>query len=138
MIASKSAAKLVNGRYYQVYRKSVWMLLLFHNIKKVGPFVSRDAALNNDGEYNYSIISQLSDEYKINDKFEFLLQYPEVGQSIIWKQSKNPKDESVDQTGQYVEGFTPVFGVSSSFTGLSPSTELLEMAKIEDIRKLKL
>lgn len=121
MIVGKSAVKFVSGRYYQVHRKSVWMLLLWHNYTKVGPFSSKNAALNNDGEYNYSVISELTDEYKINNKFEFMIQYPEVAKDIIWKQSKNPKDEDVDDTSEKVSGFRSIFGVPAGFTGLSSS-----------------
>lgn len=59
-------------------------------------------AINCDSENMYSILHMLNDKYKINGKFEFLLEYPELGGCNRWKQSLNPlfdTDDSAQAVG---------------------------------------
>ena len=76
--------------YCQKYDAS-WMLLNYINLnEKYEPWTSFDEANISFKPYRYSVLGLLSDEHKINDEFEFLLEYPEHNGYNRWYQSMNP------------------------------------------------
>ena len=38
----------------------------------------------------FSVLGDLRDDFKVNNMFEFILEYPNLGEELHWKQTKNP------------------------------------------------
>ena len=118
----------VNGRkiaqagnyYYDFFNQEMYMLLFYHDIRVVRTWTIEEAK-ENYNESKYSVLSHLSDYYKFNHHFQFLLEYEDFPY-LIWKQSKTPMEETtVDNTGAFVEGYEPVQVPFDKFTGLAIS-----------------
>ena len=68
-------------------------ILVFHQNISVGLFDKPESALISLKNGMYSILSEIKEDWKINGKFEFMLDYPELGKRNIWRQSLNPIDD---------------------------------------------
>ena len=75
------------------YRNKSWLLIFSHNSSRSGLFPNSDAALFSLLPVRFSILSTIEDSWKIDNKFEFMLEYPEHSVRNIWKQSLNPIDD---------------------------------------------
>ena len=85
------SSKLVKYKY-----GASWQLIFFHNSTGRVLFTkdSPDLLICNKTQ-QFSTLGTLTDNYKINGYFEFLLEYPEFNYLIHWRQKKNPiKSES--------------------------------------------
>ena len=120
---------IVNGRtipqagnyYYDFFNQEMYMLLFYHDIRVIRTW-NKTEIEENHNESKYSVLSHLSDKYKIKKKYQFLIEYPN-SPLLIWRQSKKPMEETtVDNTENYVEGFEPVKIPFRNFTGLAVSS----------------
>ena len=85
----------VSGKYFKYDKNALWQLLFYHNLTEGPFFSSKEEALHIENRTygKYSILNLLNTQYKDNDKYEFLLEYPEMNKSNHWRQSKNPLHE---------------------------------------------
>ena len=82
----------VSNKIFKLEKDSLWLLLFHHNLTKSRYFADTNEGkkiFNYDGGM-YSIIYSLNNRYRINGKFEFLLEYPAEKLYNHWRQSKNP------------------------------------------------
>jgi len=86
---------------------SYWELLFYHNSSTGQLFSTNEEALLCDSTYKYSILSKLDDSFKINGKFEFLLEYPSVPGCNRWLQSINPLN-NLEGFSQKAEGYEAI------------------------------
>ena len=119
--------KQVENRYYDLFNNQLFMLLFYHDSTKK-PFWTNSIVKSNEDPSQYSILSSLNDNYKSNNKFEFILQYPVTESPLFplihWRQSKNPLEETpTDGENQKVNGFQPLHIDNDYFVGLSNSME---------------
>ena len=110
------SVKNIESRYYDVINNELYMLLFYHDStienywsKKEYNYVERNG--------KYSILGNLTDEFVINQKYQFLLDYPNFS-PIIWKQTNTPSNETIDGSNTTVLGFKPISVDSGYFTGL--------------------
>ena len=99
----------VSGKIYKLERNSIW-LLLFHHDVTIGEFFYSRAESKKCFNYTkgkYSILYTLNNEYRINEKFEFLLEYPEINKSNQWRQSNNPLHQTF-VGNENVTGYEPI------------------------------
>jgi hypothetical protein len=68
------------------------MKVFFHNSTGGIFFNSKEEAKFIISEKKYSLLNKISPMMKINEKYEFLLEYP-TGYSNQWRQSKTPLEE---------------------------------------------
>ena len=85
--------------FYTQKHNKTWLLLNYINLN------AEYKAWTDFGEaqlsflpHRYSVLSYLSDSYKINSEFEFLLEYPEHGYNN-WYQTSNPMEENETDLG---------------------------------------
>ena len=80
----------VNGNFYKFDNNSAWILVHYHNSTR-GDYYNKNngEVLNCKSKYKFSILGRLN-KYKMNNGFEFLLEYPELGGYNHWYQSSNP------------------------------------------------
>ena len=65
-------------------------ILIFHHLNSSGVFDS-ETCLHSEEEGKYSELGSISSLFLINDNYEFILEYPGVGE-IAWKQHVSPLD----------------------------------------------
>ena len=99
-----------------------WQLIFFHNSSGKVFFTknSPDLLFCNQSQ-KFSILGTLTNNYKINGFFEFLLEYPERNYFVHWRQKKNPIKAESDV------GFVPLHVPCnpSVFNGLGLSSASL-------------
>ena len=113
------------GKYeYRTFSGSLWLKVFFHNMSTLCGFTSEEEAKLCNSENKYSILSELNSSLKQgNNKFEFLLEYPELGRMNIWQQTNSPLDE--EEHGQeFVEGYKDIYigAPRSTWGGLARTT----------------
>ena len=98
----------INGRFYSKFYGKTFLLLYHFNYKNEDLFEDDAEALKSYKADKYSIIGELSDYFRISEKFEFVLWYP----SFInhWKQSKNPvfEHETNSDHDKNATGYEPL------------------------------
>ena len=68
---------------------STWARIFHHNSRNYKFFKGKSAkfSLNKD---TFSLLSRIDDDFKHDDMFEYILEYPEPKSILHWKQDKNP------------------------------------------------
>lgn len=107
-----------NRKFYTRFYGRYFLLLYHFNYQYEDLFENDTEALKSDKENKYSIIGELSDYFKINQKFEFVLWYP----SFInhWRQSINPvlEKETNYNHDRNATGYEPLhIGDNSKYWG---------------------
>jgi len=92
-----------------------WLKVFYHDSSTGSYFQSYSEALSINLTKRYSIIGSIDERFKNNDKFEFLLEYPQYNKINRWKQTLNPKDNP-EVEGMQAEGYE---AVNISFHGKS-------------------
>ena len=99
------------------FHGAFWLKIFYHNMSTSVGFFNEEEALLCETSMKYSLLQDLDDTYKINGKFEFLLEYPELGEYNRWKQLNNPLLE-IEDGAQFVKGYEDVhIGVPSQYCG---------------------
>ena len=86
-----------------------WLKIFYHNCEN-GEFFSPEEVYNITTDDKYSILYILDKNVKIRNKFEFLLEYPELNKFNHWRQKNSPtKEKETTITGPYkVEGYQEI------------------------------
>ena len=107
------------GFDFKHFRNKRWLKIFYHNVTGGEQFYfqSDEEALWSHTPQKYSILGLISDKFKINEYYEFLLEYPEIKGFNDWKQKIFPKD--VDESKNIESGYTcdSSEGCSCSWTG---------------------
>ena len=108
--------------HFRYFKGIQWLLIFFHNITGKIYFDNENDALNCHEKQKYSILYYIDDVMKIDNKFEFLLQYGSSRTKYNhWRQLKNPLEQSEEQ--EEADGFDPIhLDYSSNFGGLAKTT----------------
>lgn len=113
------------GRYtFSTFSNKHWIKLLFHNTTGKVEFENEEEALNYYNPNNkqlYSIIGKVNNGSKINNEFEFIIEYPNERKYYQWKQKNFPLYEPDEIGKTSIEGFTLLYPESSPFKGLAYS-----------------
>ena len=110
------------------------LVRIFHHDSHHGYFKTLgDALFSPKNKQKFSVLGSLNKDLKINDVYEFVLEYPNEAYLLHWNQTKNPIETTTDI------GYKPIHVDSklSSFQGLSRSSDktrtLLDGSPSEDI-----
>ena len=95
------------GKYeLRRFSGSLWLKVFFHNMTELDGFDSEEEVLSCNEVNKYSILNELNESLKQrNNKFEFLLEYPEKKIYSQWLQTNSPIDEEENSSKTFVEGF---------------------------------
>ena len=81
-----------------------YMLIFYHNISNHDVFTTQKDFLFANTKMKYSLFGYLNDNYMYDGtKFEFLLEYPDVGTHVFWTQNVNPWHAPTDSYIEYTE-----------------------------------
>ena len=90
--------KLIHTKTENINNKNHNFLLIHHfQIKNSNYFSSEEELLFNINENKFSIFGCLSDKFQINNRFIFLLEYPEHNCHYYFSQNTNPLNTVTDQ-----------------------------------------
>ena len=67
-----------------------WLKIFFHNSSNQTYFHNKQEALNSKSFQKFSILGEINNNFLNNNKFEFLLEYPEIIGYNRWTQVANP------------------------------------------------
>ena len=94
---------------YQIgfFKESSWLKVFHHSFENKAFFLNENEASYIISKDKYSILSNITNKFKISHKFEFLLVYPESNQDVYfhWKQSKNPIYDNETTNDKKASGF---------------------------------
>ena len=105
-----------------------WALIFHHDARK-GFFANKKQALFSKNDDLFSVLNKVDDTFKIDDKFEFVLEYPEIEGYSQWTQTINPLNSKANETNGYQKihfswnQFESFDGLGLSFT---PQSNLLD------------
>ena len=101
---------LKSGKYeYMAFNESLWIKIFYHNFRNRATFADEKEAKNVNTNDKYSIFSEISNEHRINGKFEFILYYPSLsGKYNHWRQTRNPSKEFDYDGKSNATGYEPV------------------------------
>ena len=95
------------GKYeFKNFEERQWLKIFYHNCSK-GDFFTSSHVMNVNTENKFSILYLLNEKMKIDNKYEFLLEYPELKKYNHWRQTNSPtKDIDRKHDGHYyVSGY---------------------------------
>ena len=94
------------------------MLLYYLDYSVAGAWGDAKKALHWINASMYGIIDYISPQLKINDGYEFFLDFPEINKHVIWYQKNNPLQEKKTCQNIAVEGYVKKAGNLNDFQGL--------------------
>ena len=109
------------GKYeIREFKGCMWLKIFYHNITDFVGFSDINDALSCDEENKYSILNEINSSLKqrSNNKYEFIIEYPELNAYNRWLQSNNPVNETEEEGKFFVDGFHAIHtGARQSFWG---------------------
>ena len=103
------------GHYeYGYLQGNLWLKVFYHSYKNKALFAGEEEAKYIISKDKYSIFANITDAFKVDNKFEFIIHYPDDNVSFRWFQNKNPIDEletssttasGFEDRGSTVQGF---------------------------------
>ena len=98
------------GKYeFGVFKRKIFLKVFHHYAESGELFENESEALSCNLPNKYSILSEITDEYKINGKFEFLINYPNESRYFRWRQLNNPVEELEVENISTAEGFESIY-----------------------------
>ena len=91
-----------DGLEFKYAHDALWVKVFYHDCSTGEFFTSFEELLNTNSVYKYSILGKI-DEFKTENTYEFLLEYPELNGYNRWTQTSNPTT-----TVERVDGYNPI------------------------------
>ena len=95
-----------------------WVLIFHHNSSNKDFFRNKNEALFSTKKNKFSLFGRINDYFKIDGKYEFIIEYPQISRFYQWTQTKNP----IDAAAYEDIGFIPNETGYGSFKGLALSS----------------
>ena len=128
--------KIKKGIYELGYYKGNMFLKVFHHSTANNEsFTIENEALYHISKDKFSILANISDKMKVDEKYEFIINYPIEKQYFRWRQSKNPLEEDEESGNAYVDGYELIYNSTKyheNWGGLVKTT-LLNGGKINTL-----
>ena len=109
--------------------EDIFLLIFYQNTFTNDVFKTESEFLETNSMYKYSVLKYINDDFKTDNVFEFILEYPEINQYGHWTQSKNPLEVEQDDDFNF-QKINSTWINEISFIGLhkssSPSSSYLE------------
>ena len=98
------------GKYdFHSFFGAQWLKVFYHRPGDNKLIFENEQQLKNiNDKQRYSILGELNENYRINDKYEFLLYYPDISKFNWWRQSKLPYDETEKEGMGHADGYENV------------------------------
>ena len=89
------------------FKGKFWLKVFSHTFDNANYcFTSEAEAMHNIDENRFSILDEINESMKINNKYEFIIEYP--NEYFHWRQSLNPLKENEVLGKNEAEGFVPL------------------------------
>ena len=98
------------GKYeYFSFNNRLWVKIFYHNSTNGVQFSDNSEVLSCNGDQKYSILNEIRPYHRIDNKFEFLLVYPQLnGQFNHWRQRNCPHKEHEVIGRKTTIGYEPI------------------------------
>ena len=98
------------GKYeFRSFKGYMWLKVFYHNITDLVGFNNIEDAFSINEENKFSILIEINESLKQrNNKYEFIIEYPELKTYNRWQQTNNPINESEEEGKRFVEGFREI------------------------------
>ena len=120
-------SSVIRTNKYEVasYANKVWLKVFFHNHATRVNFEDEKEARHCNSEFKYSILDRINARMRIDNKYEFIMDFPDESDAFIhWEQDNNPVEEMDNK--QQADGFNIIDdkrpSASIDFKGLTLST----------------
>jgi len=100
--------RVLGGNFYTYKHKKSWQLIYYHDFSQSGAWERTTDALNSKDIYKYSILDTIDETYSINNRYEFLLEYPETTGYNMWSQANFPLNEIKAEDKRYAIDYKPL------------------------------
>ena len=102
---------------FKTFLNKKWLKIFYHDVTGGVYFDNEEEALFSNTPQKFSILGLITSDFKINNYYEFVLEYPGIEGYNHWKQSIFPRD--VQESLETSSGFTCDVseGCSCSWTG---------------------
>ena len=110
---------------YKKFNNKLWLQIFYHDISTTKEYYNNYDSLyfyDPNKPNKFSILINITDELKISNSFEFLIEYDEKDY-VQWKQKYNPLFEEESANKSKVDGFEFIDDIQDTkFGGLSRTT----------------
>ena len=105
---------------YQYFFHIRFLRIFYHDYSSKVAFDSLEEAENVNTQYKFSILNEIDESYKIDGKYEFLLNYSDINNCNWWRQTNFPLEETLSSSDTHVKGYEPlhISWKSNNFGGL--------------------
>ena len=108
-------ALIIQQNPIEVKSNDTWVLVFRHNSSNKDFFRNEKEALFSAKKNKYSLLGRIDDNFMIDGRYEFILEYPQINKFYHWTQTKNPI-----KAGPYDDiGFEPKSIDYGDLTGLA-------------------
>ena len=106
------------------FKGNLFLKVFHHSYANKENFTDRNEALYYNSNDKFSILANITEKMKTDDKYEFIIDYPNEKQYFRWKQNNNPLDEGEYNNKKEAEGFEMIYNTTDaqSFGGLVNTT----------------
>ena len=107
------------------YDNSLWLKVFFHNHSTKVCFDNELEALHCNSQYKFSILDEITPKMRVNEMYEFIIEFPADKAFIRWVQRKNPVREAEVENVTKSKDFKLIsknINLTHSFNGLVKST----------------
>ena len=98
------------GKYeFRSFKGYTWLKVFYHNMTDLVGFNNVEDAFSINEKNKFSILIEINESLKQrNNKYEFIIEYPELKIYNRWQQTNNPINESEEEGKRFVEGFRQI------------------------------
>ena len=100
-----------------------WLKIFYHDCSSRNYFSGEEEAKYNLNSKKFSILSNITNKYRINNKFEFIIYWPTLNRFYRWRQDFNPLFDLENKENKEASGFELKYPKNDlSFHGLVKTT----------------
>ena len=107
------------GYQTKIFSNDLFVRIFYHNVEidhGDDTFFNEKDIIFSNKKHKFCVISSIIDEFKIDGKYEFIIEYPN-DELLRWQQTTKPLDSVTDT------GYTPINVPYSGFSGLAKSSD---------------
>ena len=104
--------KVVNGYQTKEFDGNLFVRVFYHSIKankgEDAWFNTKDIIFSNK-KHKFSVIPSLIYDFRINEKYEFIIEYPNEEHYVHWRQATNPIENVSSVSYEPLNDYFPTF-----------------------------
>ena len=107
-----------NSYDYMYFKRCLWLKVFYHDFSSRENFFDPDKneALHTGdiASDKYSILSEIGNTMRYDEKYEFIIHWPNLQKYYWWRQTQNPLEENEEEGTMKANGFEPLINGSEN------------------------